>query len=272
MQERVYGVDFSGAKDAGKKIWIAEAVPRGQGIMVQACTPSTELLQCSAERGEVLAALREFIANAGDAAFGCDFPFSLPKDLIAAESWSEFLERFSERFGSATDFRESCTDLALRLGDRKELRRRTDIEAAAPFSPYNLRIYRQTYYGIKELLGPLVSKNLVNVPPLHDSGDGVPWLMEVCPASTLKASGLYGSYKDARGSSEARETILRALEESGRVGFEDRAVRSRVLADSKGDALDSVIAAEAAFRAVADVERIVQVHRFPYYLEAFIYV
>ena len=150
----------------------------------------------------------------------------MPKDLIAAESWSEFLERFSERFGSEADFRESCTDSALRVGDRKELRRRTDIEAAAPFSPYNLRIYRQTYYGIKELLGPLVSKNLVNVPPLHDSGDGVPWLMEVCPASTLKASGLYGSYKDARGSVEAREFILRALEESGRVGFADRAVRS----------------------------------------------
>ena len=77
MQERVYGVDFSGAKDAGKKIWIAQAVPRGQGIMVEACAPSTELLQCSAERGEVLSALRDFIADAGDAAFGCDFPIQL---------------------------------------------------------------------------------------------------------------------------------------------------------------------------------------------------
>ena len=272
MQERVYGVDFSGAKDAGKKIWIAQAVSRGQGIMVEACSPSTEFLQCSAERGEVLSALRDFIADAEDAAFGCDFPFSLPKDLIAAESWAEFLERFPERFRTEADFRASCTDSALRVGDRKELRRRTDIEARAPFSPYNLRIYRQTYYGIKELLGPLVAKNLVNVPPLHDSGDGVPWLMEVCPASTLKASGLYGSYKDARGSVEAREFILSSLEKSGRVGFADRAVRSRVLADSKGDALDSVIAAEAAFRAVGDLERIVRAYRYPYYLEAFIYV
>ena len=272
MQERVYGVDFSGAKDAGKKIWIAQAVSRGQGIMVEACSPSTEFLQCSAERGEVLAALRGFIADAGDAAFGCDFPFSLPKDLIEAESWVEFLERFPERFRTEADFRASCTDSALRVGDRKELRRRTDFEARAPFCAYNLRIYRQTYYGIRDLLCPLVAKNLVNVPPLHDSGDGVPWLMEVCPASTLKASGLYGLYKDARGSVEAREFILSSLEKSGRVGFSDRAVRSRVLADSKGDALDSVIAAEAAFRAVADLERIVQVHRFPYYLEAYIYV
>ena len=271
MQERVYGVDFSGAKDAGKKIWIAQTVPRGQGIMVEACSPSTELLECKAERGEVLSALREFIADAGNAAFGCDFPFSLPKDLIADESWAEFLEHFPQRYRSEAEFRESCTDAALRVGGRKELKRRTDIEAAAPFSPYNLRIYRQTYYGIKDLLGPLVSENLVNVPPLHDFGEDVPWLLEVCPASTLKASGLYGSYKDARGSIEAREFILSALEDSGRVTFADQALRRRVLADSKGDALDSVVAAEAAFRAVADLERIVQVHRFPYYLEAFIY-
>ena len=101
---------------------------------------------------------------------------------------------------------------------------------------------------------------------------GLPWLLEVCPASTLKASGLYGSYKDARGSVEAREFILSSLEKSGRVGFADRAVRRRVLADSKGDALDSVIAADAAFRAVGDVERIVRAYRYPYYLEAYIYV
>ena len=77
------------------------------------------------------------------------------------------LSAFLSGFGQRLNFRESCTDAALRLGDRKELKRRTDIEAKAPFSAYNLWIYRQTYYGIKELLGPLVSKNLVNVPPLH---------------------------------------------------------------------------------------------------------
>ena len=31
MQERLYGVDFSGGKDAGNKIWIAQAVPRWPG-------------------------------------------------------------------------------------------------------------------------------------------------------------------------------------------------------------------------------------------------
>ena len=52
MQERVYGVDFSGARAAGKKIWIAQAVPRGRGIMVEACSPSTEFLALPAPNGE----------------------------------------------------------------------------------------------------------------------------------------------------------------------------------------------------------------------------
>ena len=72
-----------------------------------------------------------------------------------------------------------------------------------------------------------MSKNLVNAPPLHDSGEDVPWLLEVCPASTLKASGLYGSYKDARGSVEAREFYSAARwKRAAASTFEDRAAQS----------------------------------------------
>ena len=272
MQERVYGVDFSGGKQAGNKIWIAQAVPYRRGIVVEACAPATEYLGCTAARDDVFPALRAFIGGAESAAFGCDFPFSLPRDLIAAESWAEFVTEFPERYGTESEFRERCLATAVETAGRKELRRRTDVEARAPFCAYNLRIFRQTYYGIRDVLGPLVADNLVNVPPLHYSEDDAPWVMEVCPASTLKASGLYGSYKDARGSVEARESILDALKDSGRVTFRDGGVRDRVLADRQGDALDSVIAAEATFRAIAEPERIVQAHRFPYYLEACIFV
>ncbi len=272
MQDRVYGVDFSGAKQAGNKIWIAQAVPYRRGIVVEACAPAPEFLGCSPARDEALAALRAFIGGSESAAFGCDFPFSLPRELIGAESWAEFVAEFPGRFATESEFRERCLATAVDLAGRKELRRRTDVEAKAPFSAYNLRIFRQTYYGITELLRPLVAGNLVNVPPLHYSDDDAPWIMEVCPASTLKASGLYGAYKDARGSVEARENILLALKDSGRVTFSDGDVRQRVIADAQGDALDSVIAADATFRAIADPERIVQAHRFPYYLEAYIFV
>ena len=272
MQDRVYGVDFSGGKQAGKKIWIAQALPYRRGIVVQTCAPATEFLSCPAARDDVLPALRQFIARAENAAFGCDFPFSLPRELIAAESWAEFIAEFPARFRTETEFRERCLATAVDATGRKELRRRTDVEARAPFCAYNLRIFRQTYYGITHLLRPLVADNLVNVPPLHYSEDDAPWVMEVCPASTLKAFGLYGSYKDARGSIQARENILLALKDAGRVTFSDGHVRQRVIADAHGDALDSVIAADATFRAIADPERIVQAHRFPYYLEACIFV
>ncbi len=272
MQDRVYGVDFSGGKNAGKKIWLAQAVPYRRGIVVEACAPATEFLDCSTDRDDVLPALRQFIASAESAAFGCDFPFSLPRELIAAESWADFVAGFPDRFPSEGEFRETCSDTAYRDWGRKELRRQTDIEAKAPFCAYNLRIFRQTYYGISELLRPLVADNLVNIPPLHFSEDDAPWVMEVCPASTLKASGLYGSYKDARGSVESRDNILLALKNAGRVAFSNGDVRERVLADRQGDALDSVIAADATFRAISNPERIVRAHRFPYYLEAYIYV
>ena len=272
MQERVYGVDFSGGKQAGKKIWIAQAVPYRRGIVVEDCAPATEFLGSAADRGETLSALRRFIAGAESAAFGCDFPFSLPRELLAAESWSEFVAGFADRYSTEHEFKAHCLEAALQSSGRKELRRQTDVEARAPFCPYNLRIYKQTYFGIRDVLGPLVADNAVNIPPLHYSEDDAPWVMEVCPASTLKASGLYGSYKDVRGSVDARDGILESLKGSGRVTFGNGNVRQRVLEDRQGDALDSVIAADATFRAIADPERIVQAHRFPYYLEACIYV
>ena len=272
MQSSIYGVDFSGGKKAGNKIWIAQAIPDGRGIVVEKCAPATEFLGCAADRDVVLPSLRAFIGSSENAAFGCDFPFSLPRELIAAESWLEFMAKFPVRYRTEDEFRENCLNVAVAALGRKELKRKTDVEAKAPFCAYNLRIFRQTYYGIRDLLRPLVSRNLINVPPLHYSGDDVPWVMEVCPASTLKASGLYSSYKDARGSPAARDSILRALENAGRVAFRDDDVRRRVLADPQGDALDSVVAADATFRAIADPERIVQAYRFPYYLEACIYV
>jgi len=31
----IYGIDFSGAKDAGKKIWIAKGTPKGKGLLIK---------------------------------------------------------------------------------------------------------------------------------------------------------------------------------------------------------------------------------------------
>ena len=33
----IYGIDFSGAQDAGKKIWIAKGVVKGDSLLIEDC-------------------------------------------------------------------------------------------------------------------------------------------------------------------------------------------------------------------------------------------
>jgi len=35
--QHTYGIDFSGAQDAGKKIWIAEGVVKGDSLLIEDC-------------------------------------------------------------------------------------------------------------------------------------------------------------------------------------------------------------------------------------------
>ena len=42
-RERVYGVDFSGARDAGRRIWLAEGRVGGGRLRVESCYPAEEL-------------------------------------------------------------------------------------------------------------------------------------------------------------------------------------------------------------------------------------
>jgi hypothetical protein len=61
---------------------------------------------------------------------------------------------------------------------RRELKRRTDIETATPFSPYNLRLYR-THYGLRDVIALLVRSDLVRV--YDEAADRVPRLIETAP-------------------------------------------------------------------------------------------
>jgi hypothetical protein len=115
-------------------------------------------------------------------------------------------------------------------------------------------MYRQTYYGISELLRPLVENDLARVLPMQKPSAGKPVILEVCPASTLKAFYLCAPYKN-KGSNDrgARRTfILDRLEKTGPLRLESRDLRQSIAADRGGDALDSVIAAVAVFRALRE--------------------
>lgn len=247
-RNRLFGIDFSGAKDAGSRIWIAAGSVTDEGLHIERCYPARDLPGSGKERDRCLGALRRSIAKAGKAIVGLDFPFGLPRDLITYQSWESFLLAFPDEYASPGAFRQSCREAA----PGRELKRKTDREAKAPFSPYNIRLFRQTYYGIRWLLAPLVETSQARVLPMQEPGQEEPWLLEVCPASTLKEEDLYLRYK---GSSEnhrqARRDILENLERK-EVRIQRTELRSTIIGDAGGDALDSVVAAVATYRASRD--------------------
>lgn len=236
---RIIGIDFSGAKSACDKIWLTEGFIDGGRFHVQKCYSARDLLSGKkADRDTCLSALRDLISNSNGAIFGVDFPFSINYELMHFEDWESFVLAFPNRYLSADQFRN---DLRSRMNN-VELKRLTDIEVKAPFSLYNLRVYRQTYFAIRDIVYPLLVNKSACILPMQTPCADRPWLLEICPAALLKQEGLYKSYK---GRSEktwkSREFILEKLIEMG-VSI-DPDTKCMILENSEGDALDSLIAA-----------------------------
>ncbi len=244
---RVHGVDFSGAVDAGRRIWIASGQIEKRALRIEECRRGEALPGSGRDRDQCLAALREFIRSQRGCAFGLDFPFGLPHALVKEASWEEFVRAFPDRYSTPEEFRDACQ----RASCGVELRRATDRESRTPFSPYNLRVYRQTYFGIRELLAPLVRDGSASVPPMQPPLPGKPWILEICPASLLKREKLYIPYKGgSKAHRAARARILMKIEKVVSLFLPSRALRRSLVDDRGGDALDSVIAACGALRAL----------------------
>jgi hypothetical protein len=240
-------VDFSGARDAGAKVWIAAGRLHHRRLRVERCLPARDLPGGDRARAAALTALCRFILDQGWCAAGFDFPAALPLPLLDAPNWLAFLGGFADRFRDEQQFRELCRAAASGC----ELRRRTDRETHTPFCPYNLRLYRQTYYGIRDVLRPLVLERGACFLPMQAPAVGRPWLLEVCPASTLRAQNLRFPYKGQGASRRAaRERILTAIEQTAGLRLAERAIGGVLLDNPGGDALDAVTAALATARAV----------------------
>ena len=178
----IYGIDFSGAKDAGNKIWIAKGIPGGGRLMVSECYRAKDLPNSGKGVDDSLPALVDLINRQPNASCGFDVPFGLPDPLIKEKTWEEFVLGFPGRYNSPDAFGEACR----KSNEGHELKRQTDSKARTPFSPYNLRLFKQTYYGISKVLSPPVQAGSACVLPFQEPVAGKPWVLEVCPASTLK--------------------------------------------------------------------------------------
>jgi hypothetical protein len=256
----IYGVDFSGARDAGSKIWIASAAVEagGNGLRIERCYPVADAIGTT-ERAPALEYLREFIARERRAVIGLDFSFGVPRAVADAPDWRAFacdftFENVEEMVDTYVTRAREYTD-----GERTYLKRATDAATGAS-SPYGFVVVAQTLYGVRDVLRPLVCNERVSVLPMDDPSDSNdpdderPWLCEIYPAATLRDLGLPnekykndGKYPEAR---ERRERIVAGLRDAGVTVTDD--IAATAIADAGGDALDSVVAALAVFRALDD--------------------
>lgn len=245
--EQILGVDFSGARDAGQKIWLTVCVERGGELHVKSSVPAGTQFDADT-RAECLDGLRTAIEHADVA--GLDFPFGLPAAVHDHDDWRGVCSWLASSVADPDDLQEICVERAQAAtdGEQSYLRRQTD-EPYGALSPYHWFVAAQTFYGVRDVLWPLVNDGTIAVQPMAD-GDGTP-VCEVYPAGTLRDVGLPAEgYKDDTDEArQRRETIVEGLQLTplSLHGIEDHLV-----ADVGGDAIDSVLAALAAWRASRD--------------------
>lgn len=263
----ICGIDWSGAKDAGRRIWIAKGTHTNARFIVKELLRGQDLPNSSRSRDACLTALREWIRSMGASVLGFDFPFGIPKVLMAPEDWRDFVVQFADRFSAPESFANWCRSSAR----GKELKRTTDQIARTPFSVYNLRMFRQTYWGIAGVLGPLVAEDCVSVLPMQQPIGSQPWLMETCPASLLKRFSLYVPYKGKGIHYRHERKAITAALVRGHLLEVSNKIANVIADDPGGDALDAVIAGVATTSAVThrDFPRIAW--RDEYAVEACVY-
>ncbi len=289
---RVFGVEFSGARDAGNHIWICRAHPGNDGIRVESIDSLSGLPGGVIQREAALPTLVQKVTESPRSAWGFDFSFGLPKAIldVLAPGVSGYSDQLGVvvGFGTADTLLEQC----INASPGAELRRRTDDEASTPFSPYDLRIYEQTFHGLTQVLRPLRSRPEVAVLPFDalpqvglQSGEHLPfnrvaagsvphiYIMEVCPASVLaKLDYPTRGYKGAgKRETEARRGMLRRLIDDGLVRPMAHAQRRRIIEEKQGAALDAVFAAVSAWRGTRNYDHAALRADPMYGLEGFVY-
>lgn len=240
----VVGIDFSGAQDAGRHIWIAEGTVSSGVLYISDCNRASDIFGRS-DKYPVFEELVDWIDSLTTATVGIDFPFGVPEiiatEMFQANSWSGFVD--SQLWPGLTPdrFRQQCMNLSNSEVRDTDAMHRADC-------PHDQRIYKQTFHGIRDILKPLLDRN-ISVAPMVNNGN--PTVVETYPAATLaREDGLFAArYKN--GSSPRNRMTWNVQTLSGLQNLDISAIPNNKIIDNKdGDALDSVIAALATFRAV----------------------
>jgi hypothetical protein len=243
----VVGVDFSGAKLAGRNIWLArlDVRHRRPRLVELACL---EKLAGRPDRPAALATLVDLVLASERALWGIDFPFGLPLEVpgLPWQKQFDWLRPFGDDAYAAG---LACVRFARENGLPTHVRRATDIEAKTPFDCYHYRIVYQMFFGITAVLAPLRQDAGTAILPFqYEKWAGAARIVvETCPSSSLKRLGLpHQNYKQPAGGPlmprrrSVRRILLDALD--GKVEISDTQRRT-MMRNPGGDAIDAVVAA-----------------------------
>jgi hypothetical protein len=251
----VYGVDFSGARLAGKTTWVARLEPTGRRrLRLVELAPVSRLCR-SALRSDVLQALVQMIGRSEGALWALNFPFGLPIEVMAEGCrWAGQLDFLAQWGEDAYAAGVECLRRARALGGPGHIRRLTDAQERTPFDAYHYRIIYQTFYGMRDVLGPLRPLRRTAILPFQYRrlGRALRVVVEACPSSTLKRLGLpHQNYKQPAGGPltrkrrRTRHAILAGLARHVRISARQRL---QIMRDGGADGLDAVLAGVGAWR------------------------
>jgi hypothetical protein len=262
----VYGVDFSGAKLAGRNIWIARTEPRARGRLALVALDRLEALCGTAERAVCLAELVRMVNASAAALWGIDCPFGLPLELFPRDAtWADQFAFLGEYGDDAYRCGLDCIARTKRLPAgplRSALhsRRQTDLDSKAPFDAFHYRMVYQTFFGLRDLVRPLAAAPGTAVLPFQyrKLPRAKRVAVECCPSSVLKKHALpHQNYKQPKGGPltslrrRTRHAILAGL--ARWVNISDRHRRA-IMRNPGGDALDAVIAAVGALHGFREAD------------------
>lgn len=270
----VFGIDFSGAKSAGKNAWMAQMTvldPNNRAPQQKITSPLFKLVDLRPlgrlaggdERDVVYPFLTRSILDSDHALWGMDFPFGLPIELGLGD-WPDQLRHVAEHPGDAKTYGRGLVERALGLGGNMHIRRDSDRETKTPFDCYHYRIIYQTFHGMKDVLSPIAGQSGTLVMPFESdraktisvNKNQTPIqrvVVESCPSSTLKRWSMpHQKYKQCgnRPLDEVRRRTRRVIMKKVSTLVEISPHRRRVMMNNLGgDAIDAVIAGVGAWQA-----------------------
>jgi len=245
---RIVGVDFTSAPRRAKPIVVALGRAQNRGLRLDDIETLADF-----------EAFENFLRRPGPWIGGFDFPFGLPRELVADLLWPKDWNKLVA-FCAALSRRELRGILdgyrATRPVGRKYAHRATDFPAgsSSPMKLVNPPVALMFHEG-----APRLGAARLHVPGLA-AGDRTRVALEAYPG-LLARSITRASYKnDARDKQtparrSARRTIIAVLEAGVprlglRLSYARPALRERLIDDASGDALDAVLCAlQAAWAA-----------------------